>query len=273
MNDRTFYLESVLPQVDASLTDAMQQKYPGVRLRPEVGAVSLRQLPVLMLAALTGTGKSTTLDILAKRRAAGQTRYLDDIPARREIADLIAIPTAQVLAGDALRPVKDRVKRFHYTRIFADRVPGGLAAAFSWLYYHSVDDIPIVSEGIRGHREIAFALEECPGWQVMELTLDPVTRLKRLSSRNDAFDQANGRVDMGFLPELLRGQASAALLCGKITPEAITIMQAESANYGLMPYDRADRANYRCLAVDGLSAGVIADAVEQRLERQKRADH
>ena len=55
------------------------------------------------------------------------------MPSRRELADWIAIPTAQALLGDPLALVSDRVRRFAYTRTFAEHVPGGMAAAFSWL--------------------------------------------------------------------------------------------------------------------------------------------
>ena len=72
------------------------------------------------------------------------------IPSRREVADWITIPTAQVILDEPIQPVADRVQRFQYTRTFAEHVPGGQAAAFSWIQvsdgYHGL----ILSEGIRG---------------------------------------------------------------------------------------------------------------------------
>ena len=76
---------------------------------------------MLMLVALTGTGKSTTLEILRERIGG---RGLGIIPTRREVADWIAIPLAQVLMGEAIAPVPDRVRRFALHPVFRRKSAG-----------------------------------------------------------------------------------------------------------------------------------------------------
>jgi hypothetical protein len=242
-------------------------------LYPQAGFVALRSTPMLMLAALTGTGKSTTLDALAARRSSGEIDYVDDIPSRREVADLIAIPTAQALLKEAIEPVKDRTARFRYTRTFAESVAGGMARAFSWLYYRPEGETPIVSEGIRGGDEIGFALENYPAWRIAELALNPLTRLQRLSTRNDGFDQAAGSADVSFLPEAFQEAARAALARGEISPKALSIMEAEAASYGLTPCEHANGAGrYRRIEADGLTVDEITDQIVEQLKRMRDAD-
>ena len=107
-------------------------------------------------------------------------------------------------------------RRFSYTRSFAERVPGGMAAVFSWLYLADSFTDLIFSEGIRGENEIRYALTRFPAWQIVELTLDPLTRLRRLSERRDRFDRALGDADLSFLPCDLRDEAQAMLEAGEI---------------------------------------------------------
>jgi hypothetical protein len=58
VNDpQAFFMDTVLPQIDGRLTDDLQRKYARVSLYPQAGFVALSQTPMLMLAALTGTGK------------------------------------------------------------------------------------------------------------------------------------------------------------------------------------------------------------------------
>jgi hypothetical protein len=274
VNDpQAFFMDTVLPQIDGRLTDDLRRKYARVSLYPQAGFVALRSTPMLMLAALTGTGKSTTLDALAARRSSGEIDYVDDIPSRREVADLIAIPTAQALLKEAIEPVKDRTARFRYTRTFAESVAGGMARAFSWLYYRPEGETPIVSEGIRGGDEIGFALENYPAWRIAELALNPLTRLQRLSTRNDGFDQAAGSADVSFLPEAFQEAARAALARGEISPKALSIMEAEAASYGLTPCEHANGAGrYRRIEADGLTVDEITDQIVEQLKRMRDAD-
>jgi hypothetical protein len=267
-DSRAFYTANVWPLVADDLKAALSQNYPNVRLRAKAGCVSLADLPVTMLVGLTGTGKSTTLDQLNKLRKAGGLTYRDDIPDRRELADLVIIPTAQVIGSEAVQPVKDREKRFELTRRFAQAFDaGGSAAAYGWLYYCQDTPVPLLSDGLRGPGEIAYTLAHYPQWQVIELWVDPVLRLRRLSHRNDAFDQvarAAAVDDLGFLPDTAQTAALQLLEAGEISPQAIITARAEAQNYGGQPYDALNQTGrYHCLVMDHLPPDAVAQQVAQ----------
>ncbi|MCY3834503.1 MAG: hypothetical protein OXG85_15935 [Chloroflexi bacterium] len=265
MNWREYYLREVYPCLDLRLAE----KYPLVSLIEGDGRKPLGCQALVMLVALTGTGKSTTLDRLRARRAdigAGS------IPTRRELADWIAIPLAQALAGEPLARARDRRKRFAHTRRFAQRVPGGMAAAFSWLNIADSFDGLIVAEGIRGANEIRYALEHFPRWKIVELALNPVTRLRRLSGRVDDFDQAGGGSDLSFLPRALRAEAEAGLKAGQISGKALAIMQAEAANYGLEPFAAGQSyANYFQIDMEERDPDEAAAALASIMEGMEAA--
>ena len=259
MADRHFYLRQVYPKLAIPLAEW----YPQVSLEPRVGHRSLGEHPLVMLVAFTGTGKTTTLNLLRQEAI---------IPSRRQTADWIAIPMAQTICGQPLRLVKDRVQRFHYTRIFAERVSGGMARAFSWLQLAHQDQSPILSEGIRGENEIRYALRHFPRWQIIELTLHPVTRLQRLSARQHDFDLARGAADLSFLSVELQAQAQALLKAGHISSKAVSIVRAEAANYGLHPFGGGEGySNYHRIEVDGSSPQQVADAVRAIIAMTKEA--
>lgn len=260
MNAKAFYLREVYPQLNLPLSE----RYPLARLSDDDGWHALGDHDLVMLVALTGAGKSTTLAHL-RRRLSGLD--LDVIPTRREVADWIAIPLAQHWSGAPLAPAPDRVKRFALTRLFAGRVAGGMAAAFSWLNLADEYGSPVLCEGIRGDVEIRHALTRFPRWRIVELALDPLTRLRRLSKRQEAFDTAAGSADVSFLPPALRTGAKAQVEAGEISATALTIVRAEAANYGLYAFDDgAAFPNYHRLDVDGASAEEVAAAVHEVVE-------
>ena len=255
MDWREYYLREVYPGLDIPLAE----KYPRASLLPRAGFRPLGDCALLMLVALTGTGKSTTLKLLRQSLGGGSSTV---IPSRREIADWIAIPAAQTLASEPIVPAHDRRLRFAYTRKFAEHVPGGMAAAFSWLYLADEFEGLLLSEGIRGESEIRYALGHFPRWQIIELWLNTLTRLRRLSRRRDDFDRAGGSADISFLPSGLQREALALFKAGEITGEALAIVQAESVNYGFDPLAGGrGYANYHRIDVDGLSPAQVAEAV------------
>ena len=261
MDARATYFRDVYPR----LTPPVAERYPLVSLRPGPGRRPLGEHRLLMLVALTGTGKTTALDIVSRRLGG---RGLGLMPTRREVADWIAIPLAQHWSGEALAPAPDRVKRFEYTRLFAGRVDGGMAAAFSWL--NLADDYTgtLLSEGIRGDNEITYALRHFQRWRIVELALHPLTRLRRLSRRKEAFDRAAGKADWSFLPPELRDEAAALFRAGEISEKALTITRAEAANYGLYPFaDGAGFGNYQRLDTDGCTPEQVAEAIIEILQR------
>ncbi|MCE2488363.1 MAG: hypothetical protein J4G17_00110 [Anaerolineae bacterium] len=256
---RSFYLNEVWPRLHDETRARLRERWPRVRLEPEPRYLPLADLPLRMLCGLTGSGKSTALAAL---RASGRWQYCDDLPSRRDLADLIIIPAAQVQRGAAIAPVRDRGERFRWTQVFAqDICQAGSASAFSWLYYRHDGQTPLLSEGLRGAREIGAALRHFPRWRIMELWLDPLTRLQRLSERNDAFDAlTRGDADLGHLPVALRAEARQLLAARKISRRALAIAAAEAKNYGERPWQGA-AANYRCLPVDQLTPEATARAV------------
>ena len=143
MNAHRHFISAVLPQTG----DTLARRYPAISLSPRAGYMPLSECALNMLVGLTGCGKSTTLAMLGG----------GGIPSRREVADAIAIPFAQSLAGEPLHPVHDRLRRFDHTRRFAEAAHGGMARAFSWLRLRENGEIPI-TEGIRGDNEIRHAL-------------------------------------------------------------------------------------------------------------------
>lgn len=266
LNDH-YFLERVLPQLPEGQLQSFNATYPNIRFSPQLGDVSVGELSVLMLVALTGTGKSTTLNALHDLNIVD---YSDTIPNRRKIANLIVIPTAQVLLNEKIIPVTDRTHRFFYTKTFADYFPGGFSVAYRWLFTRS-SPIPIISEGIRGNNEIAFALQNNLNWQIIELTIDPMIRLQRLSNRNDTFDNIADnptRLDLSFLPLNYHQAVKNSLRTGNITHNAIRIMQAEAQNYGLTPY-RDSHPRYNHLIIDDLSPPSIAQIIAYQFERMK----
>lgn len=263
-----YFIDNVLPQLPDEQIVSFFERYPNIRLSPENGFVSVVNLPVLMLVALTGTGKTTTLNALTENY--GALFQVDLLPARRDLANFIIIPTAQVLAGDAIQPVSNREDRFRYTGLFAQYFEGGMAAVYAALFC-TPTTTPIISEGIRGAQEIRYALVHCTGWQIVELSLHPMTRLQRLSSRNDAFDQVNGSDDLSFLPASLHEQVQNLMSQHLISAKAIAIMRAESQNYGLMSYSEAHE-RYVNLAIDGLNPQQVSAEIAKIIETRMVTD-
>lgn len=261
-----FYWREVLPHVDATTRQVFAERYPQVVLND---GYPVTDYPVLMLVGLTGAGKTTTLQALAEQRLAGGIAYSDGLPSRRDLADMLVIPTGQVLLGEAVAPVRDRVQRFRYTRAFAGHVPGGLAAAFTWLHLTETPDDMLVSEGIRGPGEIAYTLAHCMRWHVLELVADPLTRLTRLSDRNDRFDWAAGITNVDFLPPDAQGPALTALQSGSVSPAALAIVRAEAENYGFAS-GQAAHARYTCVPTDTVGPDAV---VEQAVTILRKIGH
>lgn len=260
---RDFYLAEVWPRLGDDLRARARQRWPRVRLQPTAGFTPLGDLPLRMVCGLTGSGKSTTLNTL---RRSGRWQFSDDLPGRRDLADLIVIPTAQLHSGQAITALRDRGERFHWTQVFAERVcRGGSALAFSWLNYRHDGSSPLLSEGLRGAREIDAALRHFPRWRIVELWLEPLIRLQRLSGRDDPFDVSAGDgADLSYLPAAQRPRARELLAAGAISARALGIAAAEARNYGAAPWEGA-QPGYRCLRMDGLTPEQAAREVGEFL--------
>jgi len=270
---QNFYVQEVFPRIPAELKRRIQEHYPHLSLSSQVGLTPLSEVPVYLLVALTATGKSTTLEQLAKLREAGQIQYRDDIPTRRELADYVIIPTAQVISGEDIKPVTGREERFEYTRKFAQEFePGGSAAAYGWFYYRWDKQTPILSDGIRGPGEISYSLARHPAWRILELWVDPLVRLQRLTNRADVFDQITNldrEIDLTFLPAESIDEARRLMEASEISHKAILTVRAEAQNYGSEPFDNTNAiAGYRWLAMKDLPPEAVAQEVVKFMQEK-----
>lgn len=270
MDYQQYYLDEVYPQLEFPIVN----KYPQVTLFKEDGYSSLNEHQVIMLVALTGTGKTTTLDALQDREGQIIQKQAGIIPSRREIADWIVIPTAQSLLDEPIQAISDRVQRFHYTRTFAEHIAGGIATAFSWVNVSTDYQDIILSEGIRGANELTYALSNFPKWHVIELALHPITRLKRLSSRKSDFDKVQGKGNVSFLPDDLQAEVQELIVAGEISESALTITEAESRSYGLFPFADGDQyLNYHQVDVDHKTPDEVARDVSMIMKEITDADN
>lgn len=254
MNPLIYFNQAVLPALPDEQVIDFFAKYPRIQLSSGKDLIPVAELPVMMLVALTGTGKTTTLNALKTRAdVAYEAGWL---PSRRDLANFIIIPTAQYHLGHTIQPVQDRERRFFYTRTFAGHFAGGMAAVYANLYSQPTTQV-VISEGVRGHDEIAYVLAHCPRWQVLELSIDLMTRLERLSARREAFDLAAETDDLSFLPASTQARVQQLLVDGAISTRALTITRAEAKNYSLAPYAQP-HPRYHLRQVDGLQPAEIA---------------
>lgn len=147
--------------------------------------VPLSSLPLLVLVGVTGVGKSTTLDELARR---GRRVLL--LPDRRELTDRLIIGVMQVADGETVHPVSDRRLRFEYTRRFRELYPGGMADALGLLVVRLPADTSImIFDGLRGENEVRAAVTLLPLARFVMLDAPDAVRVARLLGRNDPFDR------------------------------------------------------------------------------------
>ncbi len=264
---KSTYIKHVLPRLPEAVKNGTLADSPHVSLISVAGYVPLAQCNVVMLVGLTGTGKSTTLQAM---RDSGRLAFQEGIPSRRQLADFILIPMAQHWRGEPIVPVKDRIARFGYTRDFREQIaPGGTAEAYTW-FDCNLPDALVLSEGVRGANEIKYALAHTR-WRIIELWVDPVTRLKRLSSRQEAFDAVQNAddTDLSFLMPEQAAHVRDLLATRQITPEAVTTVREESANYGATPYDAENTTHhYHCLPIDNMTPPQVAEAIINWIERE-----
>ena len=98
--------------------------------------------------------------------------------------------------------------------------------------------------------------------------------MKRLSGRNDDFDKAAETGDVLFLPDVMQSEAQQCIESGEISTKALTIMRAESENYGLFPFSDGEAyANYHRVDTDGLTPEQVAQAVYNIMKDAVHADH
>ncbi len=160
---------------------------PGLAVGEPVprGWQALGNQPLIILVGVTGVGKSTTLEQLAKAWL-----IYTLLPDRRELTDWLIIAQMQMLAGEPLAPVTDRKARFDYTRRYRQRYPGGMSHALSQLWVNPTQLAgQLLFDGLRGAEEVGHALKLLPQARFVVLDAPDVVRVQRLLGRNDAFDR------------------------------------------------------------------------------------
>lgn len=162
-----------------------------------VGWCPLAGLPLVVIAGLTGVGKSTTLAALAQQQL-GYTL----LPNRRDLTDRLLIPAVQRAAGEPIEPVSDRSRRFAYTRRYREHYPGGMSHVLGQLQIDPAQPGSfLLFDGLRGADEIGHAVTAFPLARFVVLHAPDSVRVHRLLRRNDRFD----RVATPGEPELLVG--------------------------------------------------------------------
>ncbi|WP_114313904.1 hypothetical protein [Thermus caldifontis] len=160
-------------------------------LEPHPGLAPLKDHPLLILVGLTGVGKSTLVEALGFPR----------LPDRRELVDLYVLPRY------GATPPIPREERFRLTRRFREEFPGGVAEVLARGFVEP--RFPLLFDGLRGEAEVAYALAHLPKALFVILHAREATRLKRLLSRQDAFDRVALRPEeMGELKALAEGVLS-----------------------------------------------------------------
>jgi len=208
-------------------------------LDPLPGLLPAREAPLLILVGLTGVGKSTLARALDLPR----------LPDRRELVDLYVLPRY------GAKPPIPREERFRLTRRFREEFPGGVAEVLARGYV--VPKPLLLFDGLRGEEEVAYALEHLPK-----------ARLKRLLTRQDAFDRvALSREEAGRLHELAQGVLSPEELAEALALAPVEevlaklkIVAEEKRNYDPEGPLRLLRDHPRALVLDTEALDPLAEA-------------
>ena len=248
---------------------------PGTRL----GAAEL-----VVLVGVTGVGKSTTLEALARRRP------IRVLPDRRSLADRVILPAAQRLEGVRREPVTDRVERFRLTAVYRGRHPGGVAEALASIAVapELLAGPPLIFDGLRGEDECRWAAHQIPGARFVSLDAPTAVRLERLLARRSAFDRvaaAAPEVDSVFdavpglealvsaheLEAIVAASDGAGIDRGELARKA-AILVAEARNYDPSAARRvlAELPSRRRLFVDTAAAtpSQLAEAIATWLDNR-----
>lgn len=230
----------------------------GLSLEPKMGWIPFANTNLLILVGVTGVGKTTTVNALAR---AGLSFAL--LPNRRTLTDEFIISALQKQDGDEVAPVKDRALRFEYTRRYREQFPGGMAHTIAQL---SIDPEAqpadwLIFDGLRGQNEVQHAADLLPNAHFLILDAPDIVRVQRLLSRKDAFDQiatGQGGADLTEFTNLFGAdgvrQLEALVASGQVELELlrskIAIVQKERESYDpfmtkmALMHDARDRTIY-----------------------------
>lgn len=239
----------------------------GIGQKPPAGWIPLKNGPLTIIVGVTGTGKTTTLNMLDLLHSG-----LARLPGRRLLTDALIIPQAQRMLGRVVEPITDRLERFEMTRAYREQHAGGMAYALTQLWVDGGEQ-QLMFDGLRGADECGYAAEMLPLAHFVVLDAPAGVRVQRLLQRNDSFDQVttstptDGLLEFKFPPDLLTSeeqqQIEALFLNGDVTLEEIrdkvAIVQKEAENYN-------PSAAIEALQHKAPNRTLIIDTVENTLE-------
>ncbi len=177
---------------------------------------------IILIVGLTGVGKSTALEALQK------SITFTLLPNRRKLTDDIIIPEVQSKQNLPVEPVKDRVKRFEFTKSYSQFHPSGMAYVLK-TYLESIE-IPrgtLVFDNLRGVDEVKGGTQYFPNSRFIMLDVPEKVRLQRLAGREDIFDRVDGKLELENIPNL---QGLQGVDLDRVA-RAIKIIQTEKENY------------------------------------------
>ena len=199
---------------------------------------------IIFIVGLTGVGKSTTLETLQK------STNFTLLPNRRKLTDEIIIPEMQHKKNLPLELVRDRIKRFEFTKSYREIYPSGMAYVLK-AYLENIE-IPkgtLVFDNLRGIDEVKGGIQYFPNSRFIMLDAPEKVRLQRLVGREDVFDQVDGKLEIKNMPDLqgLQGVDFDGVA------RAIKIIQSEKENYDSVAtaaYLKNELDNNRLLYLD-----------------------
>ena len=215
---------------------------------------------MLVVAGVTGVGKSTALEGLGRR-----LRCIL-LPDRRQLADRIVFPLVQDEVGEPRRPVRDRVERFRLTALYRERHRGGMAHALSRLRVDPAAEGLLVFDGLRGAEEIGWAIEHLSRARFLALHAPEAVRLFRLLDRGEAFDRAE--LPVGAAPP--RAGSSVASR-GDAWGAAATLAASVPGLDAVVGRDEIERL-LRSPALDGVSLDEVARKAAILVEEARNYD-
>ncbi len=178
---------------------------------------------IIFIVGLTGVGKSTTLEALK-----GSDVTFTLLPNRRKLTDEIIIPAMQQKQGLPIEPIKDRVKRFEFTRSYRKSYPSGMVQVLkTYLENREIPEGLLVFDSLRGVNEVKAGVEYFPNSRFVMLDASEEVRLQRLVGREDVFDQ----VGSNLLLENTQGLANIESVTDAKVARAIKIIQREKEDY------------------------------------------
>ena len=159
--------------------------FPDIFCHNTNDGVSVLQYPLVILVGVTGTGKSTGLELLTE----SFDKNVVLIPERRILTDHFILRPLMREQGLAERTLT-REERYPYLKQFRKDHPEGVAGILRQLALKKPleSDQFLVFDGLRGLNEIDYALENFSNCHFLAFDTPYSVRILRLLERRDSHD-------------------------------------------------------------------------------------